>query len=260
MESVKWSYFQYRKEYDYPIYVRFRLDELSGKFSHLLNELGFSQLQESESKKIQLSRSHLKILTIQEAGTRLMQQITGSDLLDKYGSESLSLQAGMPVYTFRKVGIMGLPLSKPLWDLAINPEIAHMDQMVGLRIIFVRFLSLALSHLGVLCYWGTVKDDNIIIMKQNQSFGEAVLVDVSERVVFSNAGAIRLGPSLKIIRKDKEVRSPQPMSREDLIGFLSVSTCLLSFTGITPTMKKAIFELSKETTGSYAMGETDLNL
>lgn len=260
MESTKWSYFQYRKNHQYPIYVRFKQNELNAKFSHLLKEMGFSELSEPETKKIQLNKLHTKILTIQEASSRLQQQIYGSDILDKYGPESLSLQMGMPVYTYRKVGVMGLPRSKTLWDLAVHPEISHTDQMVGLRIIFVRFLAQALADLGVLCYWGTVKDDTVIVMKQNQSFGEAVLIDLNKRVVFSNAGEMKLNSSLKIIRKDKELKYGSNMSREDLIGFLSVSTCLLSFNGITHPMKKAIYELSSTASGSYAASENAQNL
>lgn len=260
METTKWSYYQYRKNYQYPIYVRFKQDELNAKFSHLLQEMGYVELTDPETKKIQLNKPHTKILTIQEASSRLQQLINGSDLLDKYGPESLSLQMGMPVYTYRKVGVMGLPRAKTLWDLAVHHDISNTDQMVGLRIIFVRFLAQALADLGVLCYWGTVKDDTVIIMKQNQSFGEAVLIDTNKRVVFSNAGEMRLNSSLKIIRKDKESKHATNMSREDLIGFLSVSTCLLSFNGITHTMKKAIYELSSEVSGSYAGSENGLNL
>lgn len=260
METTKWNYFQYRKVHDYPIYVRLKQDELNQKFTHLLNEIGFSLLTENESKKIQLHKLHTKILTIQNASSRLQQQISGSDILDKYGLESLSLQQGLPVYTYRRVGIMGVPASKTLWDLAIHPEMNHTDQMVGLRVILVRFLAQALSEMGVLSYWGTVKDDTVIIMKQASSFGEAVLIDVNKKVIFSNGGEIKLGSSLKIIRKDKEVPHSSMMSREDLIGFLSVSTCLLSFNGITPSMKKAIYELSSQTSGSYAASESTLNL
>lgn len=260
MELIKWSYFQYRKHHSYPIYIRFKQDELNPKFSHLLNELGFSLLTDVEVKKIQLQKVHTRILTIQEASARLQQQIHGSDLLDKYGAESLSLQQGMPVYTYRKVGIMGLPLGKTLWDLAIHNDLSQTDQMVGLRVILVRYISQALAEIGVLCYWGTVKDDTVIIMKQLHSFGEAVLIDVSKKVIFSNGGEMKFGSSLKIIRKDKDLGHPTTMSREDLIGFLSVSTCLLSFNGITHSMKKAIYELSSYASGSYAAGEKVMNL
>src|SRR5690606_27081750 len=155
---IKWHYFQFRKQYDYPVYLRFRQDEMNLKFSHLLHELGFNELSQNESKKIPLQRSFTKMLTVQMASARLNQQLNGSDLLDKYGPESLSIQAGIPVYTYRKVGIMAMPPYKNLWDLALHAEISQTDQMIGLRIVLVRFLSQALAEQGVLTYWGTVKD------------------------------------------------------------------------------------------------------
>lgn len=260
METVKWSYFQYRKNHGYEIYVRFKQDELNSKLSHVISELGFSSLTEVEVKKIKLKNSSLRILTIQSASSRLQQQINGSDLLDKYGQESLSLQLGMPVYTYRKVGVMGLPQGRTLWDLALHPDLSQTDQMVGVRVILVRFLAQALSESGVLSYWGTVKDDTVIVMKQLQSFGEAVFIDVNKKVVFSNGGEMKLGSSLKILRKDKEMSAPLKMSREDIIGFMSVSTCLLSFNGINHIMKKAIYELSSNASGSYAVTENVANL
>jgi hypothetical protein len=260
MEMAKWNYFQFRRNFNYPVYVRFKEVDLSSKFSHVLTEMGFSLLSELEAKKIQLNQGTTKILTIQPAGPRLQQQINGSDLLDRYGLESLSLQAGMPVYTYRRVGIMGLPYGRPLWDLAMNPDISHTDQMIGFRIILVRFLAQTLADHVVICYWGTVKDDTVVMMKLAQSFGEAILIDVNKKIIFSNGGELKIGSTLKIVRKDKETRTATKMSREDLIGFLSVSTCLLSFSGVTPSMKKAIYDLSVYAIGFYALSENGANL
>jgi hypothetical protein len=260
METIKWNYFQYRKVHGYPIYVRFKEEELNSKYTHVLNEMGFTSLNDSEVKKIQLTVLHTRVLSIQHASSRLQQQISGPELLDKYGHESLSIQMGMPVYTYRKVGLMGLPPAKTLWELALHPEIPHADHMVGLRILLVRFLAQALAGQGVLCYWGTLKDDAVVIMRQAQSFGEAVVIDISKRIIFSNGGEMKLGSSLKIIRRDKDIKSPLNMSREDLIGFMSVSSCLLSFTGITAAMKKSIYDLSLNTRGSYAVSENGMNL
>lgn len=259
MQNPKWYYFQFRKPHDYPIYLRFKEDELIPKFSHLLSELGFSQLTEIESKKIPLQRSHTRMLTVQLASTRLNQQMSGSDL-DKYGSEVLSIQGGIPVYTYRRVGVMALPTSKTLWDLALHSEISHTDQMIGFRVILVRYIAQSLAEHGVLGYWGTVQDGAVVIMKQGQSFGEAVFIDWNKKVIYSNAGEIKLSSHLKIIRKDKDYKIAAHMGREEVISFLSVSTCLLSFNGITTSMKRAIIEMSAQVTGSYSVTEAPLNL
>lgn len=259
-EQIKWIYFQFRKSHDYPIYIRFKETEFNQKFNHVFNEIGFVLLTEQDSRKIKLHRHHTRILTVQEASPRFQLQINGSNLLDVYGPESLALQQGLPIYTYRKVGMMGVPASKSMWDLVINPDIAHTDQMVGMRVILVRFLAQALAAQGILCYWGTTKDDTVIIMKQAQSFGEAVLIDLEKRIIFSPGGEMKLGSSLKIIRKDKDSSFSHLLTREETISFLSVSTCLLSFNGITPAMKKNIYDLSTFTSASFAVSETSVNL
>ncbi len=260
MDPIKWNYFQYRKQYDYPVYIRFKQEDLNPKFIHLLTEIGFVDLNEKESKKISLSRPLTKILTIQAASPRLQQQINGPDHMDKYGQEALSIQGGLPIYTYRKVGVMGLPPGKIMWELAIHPDIAHTEQMVGLRVILTRFLAQALSDQGVLCYWGTIKDDTVVVMKQHQSYGEAIIIDIDKKVAFSNGGEMRFSSSVKILRKDKEVKTASAMNREETISFLSVSSCLLSFTGITQSMKRAIYNLSSCSTASYAVSESVVNL
>jgi hypothetical protein len=260
MESLKWKYYQYRKTQDYPVYLRVVPDEGHTKLEHLFNELGFSEVPEKDSKKISLQRSLTRILTIQGAGARLQQQINGSSILDKFGHESLSLQGTTPVYTYRRVGVMGLPLQRTLWDLAINNDNLQTDQMVGLRVMLTRYLAFALSEQGLISYWGTVKDETIIVMKQGDSFGEAVFVDEARGMVFWNGGEMRLPTHLKFLRKDKDHRAAGKMSREELISFLSVSTCLLSFTGISTTMKRAIYALSSRSTGSYATPEAPATL
>lgn len=260
MEQTKWTYFQFRKAFQYSIYVRFPENQLNPKYTHVLNEMGFSVLSEAELKKIPLQKIYTKILTVQEAGSRLEQQMMGSDILDKYGPEVLSIQGGTPVYTYRKVGIMAMPSTRALWDLAIHSSLSQTDQMVGLRVILVRFLAQALADQGVLSYWGTAKDDSLVIMKQASSFGEAVFIDLKNKVAFSNGGEVKLGSTVRIVRKDKENFTQTHMSREDLIGFLSVSTCLLSFNGITHSMKKSIYDLSSYAQGSYAVRENVANL
>ncbi len=256
----RWNYYQYRKLHQYPIFVRVNADDVNPKFQHLLGEMGFSLLTDVEVKKINLQKAHSRILTVQSAGPRIQAQISGSDLLDKYGMESLSYMNGLPVYTYRKVGLLAMPLTRNLWDLAVSSDITHTDQMIGLRVVLARFLASALADMGVLCYWGTVKDGAVILMKQSQSFGESVLIDFERRTIFSQGGEMRIGNNLKVIRRDTESRTSSHISREELISYLSVSSCLLSFTGITPSMKRSIYSLSAGVMASYAVYEPVQNV
>ncbi len=174
--------------------------------------------------------------------------------------ESLSYMNGLPVYTYRKVGLLAMPMTRNLWDLAVSSDIHHTDQLVGLRVVLARFLAMALAEMGVLCYWGTVKDGAVVLMKQAQSFGESVLIDFERKTVFSQGGEMRFGNNLKIIRRDSETRTSSLISREELISYLSVSSCLLSFTGITPSMKRSIYSLSAGAMASYGVSEPVQNV
>ena len=251
----RWNYYQYRKLHQYPIFVRVNAADITPKFQHLLGEMGFSLLTDAEVKKISLHRAHSRVLSVQGASPRIERQIAGSDLLDKYGAESLSYLGGLPVYVYRRVGLLAMPTGRNLWDLAMSAEISQTDHMVGLRVILARFLATALAEMGVLCYWGTVKDGAIILMKQGQSFGESVLIDVERRTVFSQGGEMRIGNNLRLIRRDLEGPRSSHISREELISFLSVSTCLLSFTGVTSAMSRNIYSLSAFVTATFAPAE-----
>jgi len=261
MEKTLWTYLQFRKSAGYPVYLRLQKDELSAKHIHLFEELGFEEMTTFESKKIQLQGAQTKLLTIQLATARITQEINGTDILDQYGSESLSIQYQTPIYLYRKVGLMMMPTNRSLWELALSNELNLNDQMIGLRIILTRFLAQALAAHGVVSYWGTLKDGTLITMKQGQAFGEAVFIDWNKKVIFSNGGETKFNTQLKLLRKDKEFSSSSVMKREELISYMSVSTCLLSFHGITQPMKKSILEMSAYMTGSHqAISEHPFNL
>lgn len=250
--DTRWTYFQFQKSHGYPIYIRFQLENLDAKLKHLLGEMGFESLDEKESKKIPLHKSHTRILTVQTAGPRVQMQLAGSEILDKYGLETLTFQAGIPIITYRRVGLLALPPGKVLWDLALSQNLSVAEQVVGIRVIFARFLAQALSDHGVISYWGYYKDGSLLVSKQGEAQGESVIIDFQNRIAFYPGGAVKIGNSLKILRRDKDVPQTTPMSREDLISFLSVNTCLLSFQGISPPMKKSVYELTQYASGAYA--------
>lgn len=258
--EIKWNYYQFRKTQDYPTYLRVRRDESLPKFLHVLQEMGFNELSETESKKISLHRIHTRVLSVQLATPKVQLQLQGSDLLDQYGPESLNIQNGTPLYMFRKVGVLAAPTNKTLWDLALTQDLASTDHMIGLRVLLSRYLSMALSDLGVLCYFGTFKENTVMIMKQSQSFGETVILDQTKKMIYSFNGAHPMPLIIKVSRRDKETSHGQRIGREELIGFLSVSTCLMSFSGISPAMKKMVFELSQSMDASYPISETVANL
>jgi hypothetical protein len=250
--DIRWTYFQFQKSHGYPVYIRFQFEDLDAKLKHLLGEMGFESLDEKESKKIPLHKAHTRILTVQKAGPRIQMQLAGSDLLDTYGLETLSIQGGVPIISYRRVGLLALPPGKVLWDLALSQNLDVSLHEVGIRVLFARFLAQALSEHGVISYWGFYKEGSLIVTKQGEAQGESVIVDFQNRIAFYPGGAVKIGNSLKILRRDKDVPHTIPMRREELISFLSVNTCLLSFQGISPAMKKSVYDLTQYASGAYA--------
>lgn len=259
MSTIKWTYYQFRKKHQYPVYVRLHPEVELSKLTQVLSEVGFDLLSDAEVRNISLQKAGVKLLTIQEASGKILGQLQTSDSLDHYGHESLSIHAGVSVYTYRKVALMMTPSGKPLWDMALVTTNHTPEQFIGMRVVLTRYLSMALAPFGVISYWGTAKDDSVIIMKQAQSYGESVFIDHKKNLIFSFHGESHFHHGLHIHRLDQNKKVGLALSKEELMSFLSVSTCLMSFTGLSVEMKKSIVEISMSSTASYFWQDAPLS-
>jgi DNA-binding response OmpR family regulator len=88
---------------------------------------------------------------------------------------------------------------------------------------------------------------------------QTVLV-VEDEASIASFVSLYLSKAGFVIDKDKDVKTAAPIGREELISFLSVSTCLLSFAGLTHAMKRAIYEISANATAHYAVTDSPLTL
>jgi hypothetical protein len=246
MADLQWQYYQFKKKHGYPVFLRLKKSDVSPNILHVITEQGFEILSDVESKKIPIAKPTTRILTLQVAAGRSLSLIQTSDSLDKYGQESLSLYGGVPHYTYRQIGLMNLPLNKILWDFYCRGDLTTTEQLVGVRVILVRYLAHVLADQGVLFYWGTVKGQTVELMKQNQSMGEAVMIDLNKKIIVSPGSELQSMGQVKFHRKDKEFPNLTQLQREDFISYLSVSHCLLGFTGLTPAMKSAAYELGQK--------------
>lgn len=259
MSNIKWTYYQFKKIHQYPVYVRLHPEVEVSKMTHVLSELGFDLLSDNEVRTISLQKAGVRLLTIQEASGKILHQLQSSDSLDQYGFESLSIHSGVPVYTHRKVALLMSPTGKPLWDMALVTNIHTNEQITGVRVVMTRFLSMALAPFGVISYWGTSKDSGVIIMKQAQSAGEAVFIDYKKKLIFSTHGENSFQHGLHIHRLDQNKKLGSALTREELMSFLSVSTCLMSFTGLSMEMKKSIVDLCMNSSASYYWQDAPLS-
>lgn len=259
MNNIKWTYYQFRKKHQYPVYVRLHPEVELSKLTQVLAEIGFDLLSEAEIKNISLQKAGVRLLTIQEASGKVLHQLQSSDTLDQYGFENLSIHSGVSVYTHRKVALLMTPSGKPLWDMALVTSVHTHEQFVGMRVVMTRFLAMALAPFGVISYWGTSKDDGVIIMKQGQASGESVFIDHKKKLIFSFHGESTFHHGLHIHRMDQSKKSGSPLSREELMSYLSVSTCLMSFTGLNVEMKKSIVDLCLSSSASYYWQDSNLS-
>lgn len=256
MADLQWQYYQFKKKHGYPVFLRLKKSEIGHNILHVITEQGFEALSDLESKKIPLTKPTTRILTIQVASGRSLALIQTSDTLDKYGHESLSIYGGVPHYTYRQIGMMSLP-QKSLWDFYCRGDLSTPEQLVGVRVILVRFLAHILADQGILFYWGAIKGQTVELMKQHQSLGEAVMIDLKKKIILAPGSEISGLGNIKFHRKDKEHPGYSVISREEFISFLSVSQCLLSFTGLHPAMKISAYELGQKFSCYVGSAETN---
>lgn len=256
--NIKWTYYQFKKRYQYPVYVRLHPEMELTKLPSVLADLGLDLLSDNEIRQISLQKAGVKLLTIQEASGKIFQQLTSSNSLDQYGHEGLTIHSNIPFYTYRNIALMMTPNGKPLWDMAIAPSLHSQPQIMGMKVALTRFLSMALANFGIISYWGVSKDDGVIIMKQAQSSGESVFIDVKKKLIFSHYHESTFSNGLHIHRLDQTKKIGTIITREELLSFLSVSTCLLGFSGLTAEMKKSILDLAMGSSSSYFWQEGSL--
>ena len=84
-------------------------------------------------------------------------------------------------------------------------------------------------------------------------------IDHKKKLIFSFHGETQFQHGLHIHRLDQNKKVGSALSREELMSFLSVSTCLMSFTGLSPEMKKSIVDLCMNSSASYYWQDAPLS-
>ena len=108
-EVKKPTYYQFRKEMELPIYVRFEDGDFEATCLDILGNLGFTKIEKDEWKDVSFDHAKTKVLKIVKATARVLTQINQNhSVIDKYGPESLTPRGNYDVYRYRGVGIMML--------------------------------------------------------------------------------------------------------------------------------------------------------
>lgn len=249
MEENK-KVFQFAKKMDYPIYVELNPNVI-GVESFLL-ENNFSLLLGDELKKYEnSSKSDIKsrILQIEKATPTVTRQIAISTESDRFGAESISPRSDYKVYRYKNLALMVYSLPVCRWQLGVTDHFASTTTDPDSRVVINRFVSWALSRVGVVGFWGVPVDEGFVVMPYRESLGEAVFVDWNRQKLLTIEGEKELSSSM-IMRLDHSlVGRSIGMKCEELFSFLSMHCTYFDYSGHTPQVRQVLQTMSKTMVG-----------
>lgn len=243
MSDKKFTYFQYRMELGYQVFLRFDDADFAKELKDTVEVLGFNEVDSKKVKKIGFKRNKTRILKISRVGARVARRIdqvghSGS----MFGAESLQPQAGYDVYRYRGVGMMIFGENNYLWELGLKDNLTEYD---GIRIVLTRFIGFALANQGVIGFWGVPVEEGFVVMKAKDAKAESIFVDVKKGLILTYNGAKPMQSNMQILRLDSSYKNEvSVMRRETLLSFLSMNTCYFSYNGFEPQVKEALYEIS----------------
>lgn len=250
--QLKPVFYQWQKDHGYPIFLRISRDLHEGRLQKLISDLGFQEIAEENHRKVSLTRAGTKVLTLTRASTRVAQQVMTPDSLDKFGSEVLSYRGEAQIYLYRRLGMMVFSPTTTMWDLGLVSNLETTEELMGMRVMLNRYLGWALAPMGLLGFWGVATGDGFVAMKQSQSFGEAVIIDMEKRLMHSSQGTRPLESNFTILRADKVGPAGRAMSPEELVSFLNTFNIHLSHVGLPHTLKRVALALGSSVRGEWS--------
>ena len=253
MEDSNYKYFQFAKEYDYPIYIKYCLSEFSPELSSFLIRNRFTELSDADSVEIQNnigSVKYMRILELSEATNQIMREIERFGENDKFGDESIWPKEGHKMYKFRDTALMIYSFMAPEWQLAVSCDFGSEKENHKDKVVINRFLSWALAPFGIVGFWGVPVDEGVVVMRQNKSIGEAFFIDIQNRNVITLDGIRKLSSKFKILRLKSLLRGKNVrMSKEEYLSFLTIHCTYFDFEGLSIPVRQVIQRIVKITDG-----------
>jgi hypothetical protein len=235
------SYYQYQKDLDYPVFVRFEDKDFELRFTTILDSFGFKKLTEDELKTVSLEQSQTKVLRIQKASLRVSKQIDQGHSLDNYGPESITPLGSYDVYKYKGTGMLIFGGGDYFWELGVKSNVDKFTNEI--KTMMVRYLSWALAPKGIIGFWGSPVDEGIVVMKPKESNFESIFIDVKSGVYITQDGVKDMPGGMQILRLDESLKGrTKRMSKEELISFLSTNNCYFSYQGLDTKVREAIYE------------------
>lgn len=242
MSTQNGSYYQFRKDLGYPVFLRFEDQSFETKLVELITQMGFEKIKDEELKDITFNKHQTKVLKVLPANFRVSKQIDQSNSMDMYGPENLTLLGSYDVYRYKGLGMMIFGGGNYFWELGLK----NVDsQMLQVRVVLTRFLSWALTPLGVIGFWGVPVDEGVVVMKPKEANFESFFIDVNKTKLICVDGVKDVNPGFQLLRLDPTLRDmTKRMRKEELISFLSTNTSYFSYQGLDFTLKQTIYDFA----------------
>jgi len=254
MEDRDFTYFQYHTENDYPVFLCLEEGTLSESLMAIIKELNFRTLSGSEIDDLQgeLSRNpSARMLKIVPASFKLSRQIMSASESDRYGSESILPKDGYKVYRYKKYALAVYSYASEVWECGVTEEMGEGEAgRLAARTVLNRYLGWALAPLGVVGFWGVPVEEGMVVLKQKESQGEAVFLDLQAKLILSCDGGIKIPLRFKILRLDNHLKNKNIlMSSEELMSFLSVHCTYFDPTGHSRPVRQLLQAISRRGEG-----------
>lgn len=269
MEDKKYTYFQFQKDLELPIFVRVELNKFNAGLLSFLSQMRFIELSEKEAKEVPdiLNKNiYARVLTFEEATSVVSRQIENSIESDRFGVESIIPKDNYRVYRHKGVSLMIYAFEHTEWTLGVYNDFGNKENIMAYRSIINRYLSWTLAPLGIIGFWGVPVEEGMVVLKQKESEGEAVYLDIRKRKIISVDGVKKMPAQFKVLRLDPNIKGRNiRMNSEELFSFLSVSTTYFDYAGHSVPVRQMLRTLSKLTDGLIHPKEsfqprTDLSL
>lgn len=265
----QYQWFQFRKELNYPIFVRFKNGDFDGPMVDFLTHQHFSKIQEADAKEVEKSivtDPRARVLTFQEANISVGRQITSMVESDRYGQESVVNQIGYRVYRYKNSALMIYSFTSKEWQVGVFKTFGTKAESFSSKVVLNRYLSFAFQSMGVIGFWGVPIDEGMVVQRYGDSKGEAVYIDVKNERVISQDGVKKLSARFKMLRLDPTLKNRNVrMTSEELLSFLTSHCTYLDTTGLTVPVRQMIQAVGRTAEGVYHPEEsfkprTDLSL
>lgn len=253
VDEKNYTYFQYFKDLDIPVFVRVELGEFNASLLAFLVEQKFSELSAQEVKELDIrfdSDDKARMLTFQVASPVVAKQIHMMRTTDKYGSESVIPKTGYKVYRYAGTGMMVFSMVSKEWTLGCFSEFGGKGEEFASNAIINRYLSWSLSSMGIIGFWGVPVDEGIVVLNQKQSNAEAIYVDVINQKILSLDGERKLKGSFCVLRLDANLRNKNvSMKNEELLSFLTQHAVYFDDRGLPTVQRQMIQAVTKMAIG-----------